>query len=345
MYEIAVLRGDYTGPEMMAAGLKVLQAASNGTDFAYRLHYYPFGGAAIDQAGQPLPKQTLQGCQNADAILLSAIGGPKWNTASASPEQGLLQLRQSLGLFANLRPTVVSPALASRSAVKPDRVSGTDFVIVRELTSGIYFGQPRKEGHQEAYDTSYYSYSQVERILRVGFEMAEQRRHHVTVVDKANVLATSRLWRKVTEEVNQDYPNVKVAYLYVDAAAMKIVTHPTDFDVIITANLFGDILSDEASVLPGSLGVIPSASFGASGPKLYEPIHGSAPDLVNQDRVNPISMINSIVWMLKQSFHRFDIADQIERAVEKTLQQKIMTADLGGTAKTSEVTKAIIANL
>lgn len=345
MYNIAVLKGDCSGPEMMAAGLRVLAAASKGTDFEYQLHPYPFGGAAIDQTGEPLPPQTLIGCQSADAILLSAIGGPQWHGPAKTPEQGLLEIRQKLGLFANLRPTKVTAQLAAHSAVKASRVAETDFVIVRELTSGIYFGKPRKEGEKAALDTSYYTYEQVERILQIGFQMAQQRHHHVTIVDKANVLATSRLWRRVVSNIQSSYSDVVVDYMYVDAAAMNIIEHPTQFDVIITANLFGDILSDEASVLPGSLGVIPSASLGLQGPNLYEPIHGSAPDLMGQDKVNPLSMINSIAWMLRQSFRRPDIADRIDQAIDTTLKQEIMTADLGGTATTSAMTAAIINNL
>lgn len=339
-HQIAVLAGDYSGPEMMKAGLAVLAAVSAGTDFKYQLHAYPFGGQGIDQGGDPLPAATLAGCRQADAILLSAIGGPRYDGATVTPEQGLLRLRQALGLFANLRPTQVTPALAPLSPVK--EVTDVDLVIVRELTAGIYFGQPRQEGDQQALDTATYTRAEVARILRVGFELALQRRHHVTIVDKANVLATSRLWRRVAAELAPQYPTVKVDYRYVDATAMQLINHPQAFDVIITANLFGDILSDEAAVLPGSLGVIPSASLGMVGPNLYEPIHGSAPDLVGQNKVNPLSMINSVAWMLRQSFGRADLAARIDQACQAVLAAGIYTADLGGTATTTEVTQAIV---
>lgn len=339
-HHIAVLAGDYSGPEMMKAGLAVLAAVSAGTDFKYRLHEYPFGGQGIDQGGDPLPAATLAGCRQADAILLSAIGGPRYDGATATPEQGLLRLRQALGLFANLRPTQVTPALAPLSPVK--EVADVDLVIVRELTAGIYFGRPRQEGDQQSLDTATYTRAEVARILRVGFELACQRRHHVTIVDKANVLATSRLWRRVAAELAPQYPTVKVDYRYVDATAMQLINHPQAFDVIITANLFGDILSDEAAVLPGSLGVIPSASLGLTGPNLYEPIHGSAPDLVGQNKVNPLSMINSVAWMLRQSFGRADLAARIDQACQAVLTAGIYTADLGGTATTTEVTQAIV---
>ncbi|MFT9273121.1 MAG: 3-isopropylmalate dehydrogenase [Liquorilactobacillus nagelii] len=343
--KIAVLRGDYIGPEIMKAGLAVLAAATKESDFSYQIIDYPFGGAAIDQTGTPLPETTIQGCQAADAILLSAIGGPKWDQAPKRPEAGLLEIRNKLGLFANIRPTKINPILAQRSPIKPEVIAGTDFVIVRELTSGIYFGQPRSQTANAALDTSTYTAEEIERIIRVGFQMSQHRKQHVTIVDKANVLATSKLWRQVAKKVSRDYPTVILDYCYVDAAAMKIISRPTFFDVIITANLFGDILSDEASVLTGSLGTIPSMSSGSTGPSLYEPIHGSAPDIAGKGIADPISMIQSIEMMLRESFQENQLADQIAQAVQKTIAAKVLPPDLGGTASTQVVTEQIIKNL
>ncbi|KRL01817.1 3-isopropylmalate dehydrogenase [Liquorilactobacillus capillatus] len=342
---IAILRGDYIGPEIMEAGLKVLDAASKDSSFQYETIDYPFGGAAIDQYSEPLPQQTIAGCKKADAILLSAIGGPKWDTAKKRPEKGLLEIRNALGLFSNIRPTKVDPNLSHFSPVKQEILNETDFVIVRELTSGIYFGTPREQNEEKALDTTTYTAQEVKRILKIGFEMSMHRRKHVTIVDKANVLATSKLWRQVTEEFKKSYPEVTVDYNYVDAAAMKIITQPTAFDVIITANLFGDILSDEASVLTGSLGTIPSMSAGTDGPNLYEPIHGSAPDIAGKGIADPISMIQSIEMMLRESFNETLLADKIAAAVQKTIEDKIITPDLGGTATTQEVTANIVKNL
>ncbi|WP_034991868.1 3-isopropylmalate dehydrogenase [Liquorilactobacillus vini] len=342
--KIAVLRGDYIGPEIMTAGLAVLAAACTGK-FAYQIQDLPFGGQAIDAVGDPLPAETIHSCQNADAVLLSAIGGPKWDQAKKRPEAGLLQIRNELQLFANIRPTRVDPILAQNSPVKEAVIQGTNFVIVRELTSGIYFGQPRKQTATAALDTSTYTKQEIERILRLGFKMSEHRQKHVTIIDKANVLATSKLWRQVTQQVQADFPTVKVDFSYVDAASMKLISQPTFFDVIITANLFGDILSDEASVLTGSLGTIPSMSAGNNGPNLYEPIHGSAPDIAGKGIADPLAMIQSIEMMLRESFHENQIADQIAVAVRQTIKAGIVTPDLGGHATTKEVTAKIIENL
>ncbi|MFT8557603.1 3-isopropylmalate dehydrogenase [Liquorilactobacillus hordei] len=343
--KIAVLQGDYIGPEIMNSGLEVLEAVSQETNFEYQIHKYPFGGEAIDCCGDPLPQSTIEGCKKSDAVLLSAIGGPKWDKAKIRPEAGLLAIRNELGLFANIRPTKVNLILARKSPVKPEVIQDTDFVIVRELTSGIYFGTPRKQEKYEAIDTSRYTVEEIERIMHIGFEMSMHRKKHVTIVDKANVLATSRLWRKVAQKMNNDYPEVVVDYCYVDAAAMKIITQPSFFDVVITANLFGDILSDEASVLTGSLGTIPSMSTGVTGPSLYEPIHGSAPDIAGRGIADPISMIQSIEMMLRESFGEYELADRITNAVEQAITKGIVTPDLGGTATTKEVTTQIIENL
>ncbi|PIO82497.1 3-isopropylmalate dehydrogenase [Loigolactobacillus backii] len=344
-YEIAILPGDYIGPEIMAAGLKVFAAAAKVTNFNYHTTTYPFGGAAIDQVGEPLPAATISGTKAADAILLAAIGWPKWDQAPKRPEQGLLAIRKALNLFANIRPTHVNPALVQRSPLKAEIAQGTDFVIVRELTSGIYFGEPRYQHAAEALDTMYYSRKEIQRILKAGFELAKQRRQHVTVVDKANVLATSKLWRAIANEMATDYPEIRLDFEYVDAAAMKIVQQPTNFDVIITENLFGDILSDEAATVTGSLGTIPSESRGDSGPSLYEPIHGSAPDIAGKGIADPLSMINSITMMLRNSFQETQTADLIDAAVTATLQEGILPPDLGGKATTQVMTKAIIQHI
>lgn len=343
--EIVILAGDGIGPEIMAAALAVLEAATPET---FEFIEKPFGGAGIEAAGVGLPEDTLAACQTADAILLGAIGGPAgspWEKASQTPEQGLLALRKELNLFANIRPIAVPDALLPLSPVKEAIVQGTDFVVVRELTSGIYFGEPRELGATEAYDTCRYTVKEITRIAKIAFDIAMTRKKHVTSVDKANVLATSKLWRQTVETVAQDYPEVTLTHQLVDSCAMRIVQQPTEFDVILTENLFGDILSDEASVLPGTLGVLPSASHSDSGVSLYEPIHGSAPDIAGQNIANPASMILSAVLMLRQSFDLPDLADQIESAVYHVMNEGIVTGDLGGKATTSEFTQAVIAAL
>lgn len=343
--KIVILAGDGIGPEIMAAALAVLEAAAPET---FEFIEKPFGGAGIEAAGVGLPEDTLAACQTADAILLGAIGGPAgspWEKASQTPEQGLLALRKELNLFANIRPIAVPDALLPLSPVKEAIVQGTEFVVVRELTSGIYFGEPRELGATEAYDTCRYTVQEITRIAKIAFDIAMTRKKHVTSVDKANVLATSKLWRQTVETVAQDYPEVTLTHQLVDSCAMRIVQQPTEFDVILTENLFGDILSDEASVLPGTLGVLPSASHSDSGVSLYEPIHGSAPDIAGQNIANPASMILSAVLMLRQSFDLPDLADQIESAVYHVMNEGIVTGDLGGKATTSEFTQAVIAAL
>lgn len=343
--KIVILAGDGIGPEIMAAALAVLEAAAPET---FEFIEKPFGGAGIEAAGVGLPEDTLAACQTADAILLGAIGGPAgspWEKASQTPEQGLLALRKELNLFANIRPIAVPDALLPLSPVKEAIVQGTDFVVVRELTSGIYFGEPRELGATEAYDTCRYTVKEITRIAKIAFDIAMTRKKHVTSVDKANVLATSKLWRQTVETVAQDYPEVTLTHQLVDSCAMRIVQQPTEFDVILTENLFGDILSDEASVLPGTLGVLPSASHSDSGVSLYEPIHGSAPDIAGQNIANPASMILSAVLMLRQSFDLPDLADQIESAVYHVMNEGIVTGDLGGKATTSEFTQTVIAAL
>ncbi|MGT2846400.1 3-isopropylmalate dehydrogenase [Streptococcus massiliensis] len=342
--KIVALAGDGIGPEIMAAGLQVLAAVAEKVAFDYQVEALPFGGAGIDACGHPLPEATLAAAQQADAILLAAIGAPQYDEAPVRPEVGLLALRRELGLFANIRPVKIFDALKHLSPLKAERIAGVDFVVVRELTGGIYFGQHLLENNA-ARDINDYSYREIERIVRQAFELARTRRKRVTSIDKQNVLATSKLWRRVAEEVAQDYPDVTLEHQLVDSAAMLMITNPAKFDVLVTENLFGDILSDEASVLSGTLGVMPSASHSGNGPSLYEPIHGSAPDIAGQGLANPVSMILSIAMMLRDSFAEYQAAESIERAVAATFAQGILTRDLGGTASTTEMTEAVISNL
>lgn len=343
--KIVVLAGDGIGPEIMASGVTVLKKAVEHANITFEFEEYPFGGAGIDATGEPLPQDTLVACQQADAILLGAIGGPKWEQAEQTPEQGLLALRKALHLFANIRPISVPNALLPLSPIKEHIVKGTDFVVVRELTSGIYFGEPRHLGEDEAFDTNRYQEVEIRRIIRKAFEIAQGRRKHVLSVDKANVLATSKLWRKIAEEVAQEFPDCTLEHQYVDSAAMRIVQNPTAFDVVVTENLFGDILSDEASVLPGTLGVLPSASHSESGVSLYEPIHGSAPDIAGQNIANPVSMILSASLMLRQSFDMNEEADRMEKACFEAMEEGILTKDLGGNTTTTAFTQAILEKL
>ena len=342
--KIVALAGDGIGPEIMEAGLEVLASISEKTGFDYEIDRRPFGGAGIDAAGHPLPDQTLKASREADAILLAAIGSPQYDDAPVRPEQGLLALRKELNLYANIRPVKIFESLKHLSPLKPERITGVDFVVVRELTGGIYFGDHILE-EKKARDINDYSYEEVERIIRKAFEIARSRRKILTSIDKQNVLATSKLWRKVAEEVAKDFPDVTLEHQLVDSAAMLMITNPSKFDVIVTENLFGDILSDESSVLSGTLGVMPSASHSEDGPSLYEPIHGSAPDIAGLGIANPISMILSVAMMLRESFGRFEDADRIEDVVEETLAAGILTRDTGGQASTREMTEAIIARL
>lgn len=340
--KIVVLKGDYIGPEIMTAGLTILDAVTRGTTFAYELIDVPFGGDGIDRAGDPLPQSTIDVAKQADAVLLSAIGGPKWDNALRRPEQGLLEIRSKLNLFANIRPTKIVSAQIDRSPLKPEYVKNTDFVIVRELTSGAYFGKPRKLEANQAIDTMYYSEKEVVRIMHQGFKMAQRRNKHVTIVDKSNVLATSKFWRKIATQIGKIYPDVLIDYYYIDAITMAILSKPATFDVVITPNLFGDILSDEAAQITGSIGQIPSMSVGESGPNLYEPIHGSAPDIAGQGIANPISMVNTVAMMLTESFDEKKIADKITAAVNYIIENHYVTPDMGGTMTTDEVTQKMV---
>jgi 3-isopropylmalate dehydrogenase len=336
---IVTLPGDGIGPEIMAASREVL-AALGDFELGERL----LGGASIDAHGTALTDEVLEACRAADAVLLAAVGGPKWDTtdpAAPRPEQGLLGLRKGLGLFANLRPVRPSPALLDASPLKRERIEGTDLLVVRELTGGIYFGDRGLDG-DTAHDTCVYSEGEVERIARVAFGLARRK---VTSVDKANVLETSRLWRKTVERVaaSEDIP---LEHVLVDNAAMQLVSRPADFDVILTENLFGDILSDEAAMLSGSLGMLPSASLGdGSGPGLFEPVHGSAPDIVGTGRANPLAMFGSVAMMLRHGLAMEDQASALESAIDSALGDGLRTPDLGGNATTEAATRAVLANL
>ena len=342
--KIVALAGDGIGPEIMEAGLEVLASIARKTDFDFEIVRQPFGGAGIDVTRHPLPEATLKAAREADAILLAAIGSPQYDNATVRPEQGLLALRKELNLYANIRPVKIFDSLKHLSPLKPERIAGVDFVVVRELTGGIYFGDHILED-RKARDINDYSYEEVERIIRKAFKIARSRRKILTSIDKQNVLATSKLWRRVAEEVAKDFPDVILEHQLVDSAAMLMITNPAKFDVIVTENLFGDILSDESSVLSGTLGVMPSASHSENGPSLYEPIHGSAPDIAGQGIADPISMILSVAMMLRDSFGRYEDAKRIEDAVEATLAAGILTRDLGGQASTKEMTEAIIERL
>ncbi|ARJ50230.1 3-isopropylmalate dehydrogenase [Staphylococcus lutrae] len=336
-FKIVALPGDGIGPEILSGTLSCLTELAQKFQFDYRVESYDIGGCAIDHYGQPLPDTTLKACQNADAILLGAIGGPQWQDPQCRPEQGLLKLRKSLNLYANIRPTRVTADMAHLSPLKPEIVQHTDLVIVRELTSGIYFGEPRFCHETDALDSLTYTKEEIARLAHVGFKLAQSRRKKVTSVDKENVLASSQLWRRTVNEVAQNYPDVEVEHLLVDACSMHLIKRPTDFDVIITENLFGDILSDEASMLPGSLGLSPSASFSDQGPKLYEPIHGSAPDIAGQNKANPFGMLLSLAMCLRESANQEEMAQVIERTVDALIAKGITTADLGGHYRTLDI--------
>jgi len=332
--KIAILPGDGIGPEIVAEALKVFERLRRD-GVAVETASAAIGGAGYDATGQPLPEATLKLAQSADAVLLGAVGGPKYDALARAlrPEQGLLAIRKALGLFANLRPALLYPELAAVSTLKAEVVSGLDVMIVRELTGDIYFGSPRgrrvnSAGATEGFDTMLYSEPEIRRIARVGFDIAATRGGKLCSVDKANVLDTSILWREVVSAMAADYPAVQLSHMYVDNAAMQLVRNPRQFDVIVTGNMFGDILSDEASMLAGSIGMLPSASLDASGKGLYEPIHGSAPDLAGHDKANPLATILSVAMMFRYTFGRADVADRIEAAVRKVLAGGLRTADL-----------------
>lgn len=333
--QILVLPGDGIGPEIMAEAVKVLNVANKKYALGFELVEDVIGGAAIDRHSVPLADETLDRARQADAVLLGAVGGPKWDTIERDirPERGLLKIRSQLGLFGNLRPAILYPQLASASTLKPEVVSGLDILIVRELTGGIYFGQPRgvetlPSGERKAFDTLPYSESEIRRIAKVGFDMARLRNKKLCSVDKANVLASSQLWREVVEAVAADYPDVELSHMYVDNAAMQLVRAPKQFDVIVTDNMFGDILSDQASMLTGSIGMLPSASLDLDGKGMYEPCHGSAPDIAGQGIANPLATILSVSMMLRYTFADAVAAEAIELAVSNVLDQGLRTGDI-----------------
>jgi len=332
--KIAVLPGDGIGPEIVAQAVKVLEAL-RGEGLKIETEHAPIGGAGYDAAQDPLPEATLKLAQSSDAVLLGAVGGYQYDNLlrPMRPEQGLLRIRKGLGLFANLRPALVYPELANASSLKPEYVAGLDIMILRELTGDIYFGQPRgirnlENGERQGFDTMLYSESEIRRIAHVGFQIAMKRNKKICSVDKANVLDTSMLWREIVTAVGKDYPAVELSHMYVDNAAMQLVRAPKQFDVIVTGNIFGDILSDEASMLTGSIGMLPSASLDANNKGLYEPCHGSAPDIAGKNIANPLATILSVAMMMRYTFAREDIAQRIEAAVRKTLQSGLRTGDI-----------------
>jgi 3-isopropylmalate dehydrogenase len=337
---IVTLPGDGIGPEILVPALEVLRALG---DFEFEEHV--FGGASIDAHGTPLTDETLAACRGADAVLLAAIGGPRWDTtdpAAPRPEQGLLGLRKGLGLYANLRPVRPLPALYDASPLRRELIEGTDFLVVRELTGGIYFGARGRED-DSAYDTCTYTVAEIERIARTGFGAARSR---VTSVDKANILETSRLWRETVHRLHdEEFPNVELEHLLVDNAAMQLIAAPRHFDVILTENMFGDILSDEAAMLTGSIGMLPSASLGGEGPGVFEPVHGSAPDIAGRGIANPLAMFLSAALMLRHGFGMQNEAAALESAVDQALDGGLRTADLGGGASTTEATRAVLAHI
>lgn len=340
-YRIAILPGDGIGQEVTVEAEKVLRAV--GQHFGHQFVTEPglIGGAAMKRTGDPLPGATLVLCKASDAVLFGAVGDPKYNDPQAQvrPEQAILELRKRLGLFANLRPVWVHPALADASPLRPELVSGVDLIVVRELTGGLYFGQPRVEGTERAVDTMVYTRAEVERIARVAFQIARERRRKVTSVDKANVLACSRLWRRTVEAIAQDYPDVSLEHLLVDAATMHLIKRPGDYDVILTANQFGDILSDETSVLAGSIGMLPSASLGEGRFGLYEPVHGSAPDIAGQGIANPLAAILSVAMLLRHSLEMESEAAAVENAVAAVLNAGHRTPDIAASETTAVTTR------
>lgn len=338
-----VLKGDGIGPEIMNSALKILEEASKKTGFEYEYQEIEFGGESIDKYGIPFNEKLKKEINNNKAILLAAIGGPKWANNKITPENGLLELRKELDAFANIRPVKVNKNLAKLSPLKEEIVKDVDLVIIRELTGGAYFGKPKNRTKDLAFDTMIYSKEEIERIVRYAFEIARKRRKKLTSVDKANVLESSKLWREIVNNIALEYTDVEVNHMYVDAAAMALITYPSSFDTIVTENLFGDILSDEASVLSGSLGMLYSSSFGSKIP-LYEPAHGSAPDIANQNIANPIAMILSMTQMLKLTFNQDNLAEMIEKAVDKTIENNYLTKDLNkdNYVTTEEFTNKVI---
>jgi len=329
-YKIGVIKGDGIGPEIIDEAIKVLDAVSVTQGFNLKYEEMLLGGAAIDETGVPLPDETIQGVKKCDAILFGAIGGPKWDNLERHlrPESGLLGLRKEMGTFANLRPAMVYDELVNASSLKPEVIQGVDIMVVRELTGGIYFGQPRELNEDKAFNTMVYTREEVKRIAIVAFDIAMKREKRICSVDKANVLEVSQFWREIVEEVAKDYPEVELTHMYVDNAAMQLIRDPKQFDVILTGNIFGDILSDAASMLSGSIGLLPSASTG-KGVGLFEPIHGSAPDIAGQGIANPLATISSASMLLRYALGENEAADKIDEAIKKALSEGYRTGDLG----------------
>jgi 3-isopropylmalate dehydrogenase len=348
---IVVLPGDGIGPEVTAEAVRVLALVAKEAGHAFAFAEHLMGGCSIDAHGTALTDEVLAACKASSAVLLGAVGGPKWDdpTAKVRPEQGLLGLRKGLGVFANLRPVRVLEELVDASPLKPDRLRGVDILVIRELTGGLYFGQPkgrdRKDGHERAVDTLEYQDFEVRRVVELAFRLAKARRAKVTSVDKANVLESSRLWRQIATAIGKDHPDVALDHMLVDTAAMRLVTSPATLDVVVTENMFGDILTDEASVLAGSMGMLPSASIGEGGPGLYEPIHGSAPDIAGKGIANPIGTILSAAMMLRHSLDLPAEATRIEKAVDLAIADGCRTRDLGGALSTREMADAIVERL
>lgn len=351
--KVVVLAGDGIGPEVTAEAVKVLECLNQHQGLNIVMEEAAVGGAGYDEAGHPLPEATLNLAKDADAVLLGAVGGPKWETLDRPlrPEQGLLGLRSALNLFANLRPAILYPQLADASTLKPEVVAGLDIMIVRELTGGIYFGQPRgvrvlEDGQKQGYNTLVYREEEIVRIAKVAFEAARKRNKRVCSVDKANVLECTALWRDVVTEIGASYPDVELTHMYVDNASMQLVRWPKQFDVVVTTNMFGDILSDCAAMLTGSIGMLPSASLNSEGRGMYEPIHGSAPDIAGKGIANPLATILSVAMMLRYSLKRGDLANALEQAVARVLDQGLRTPDLHteGTQKvgTAEMGDAVV---
>ena len=334
-YDITLLPGDGIGPEIMAVAVQVLKTVADQFDFALTFQEALIGGAAIDATGQPLPPETLAQAKQSDAVLLAAIGGYAWDNLPRQqrPETGLLAIREGLGLFANLRPATIFPQLIDASSLKREVVEGVDIMVVRELTGGIYFGKPKgifetESGEKRGVNTMAYTVSEIDRIAKVAFETAQKRSGKLCSVDKANVLDVSQLWLDRVTAIAADYPDVELSHLYVDNAAMQLVRAPKQFDTIVTGNLFGDILSDAAAMLTGSIGMLPSASLGSDGPGLFEPVHGSAPDIAGQDKANPLAQVLSVAMMLRYGLHQPAAADRLEQAVNQVLEQGYRTGDI-----------------
>jgi 3-isopropylmalate dehydrogenase len=351
--KLLILPGDGIGPEIMAEAVKVLQFLNDQESLGLELEHGLLGGSAIDATGGPLPEATLKLAKEADSILLGAVGGPKWEPLPIAirPEKGLLGIRSALELFANLRPAILYPQLASASSLKPELVAGLDILIVRELVGGMYFGKPRgirtlENGEREGFNTLTYKESEIERIGRIGFEMARKRNKKLCSVDKANVLEATELWREIMTKLNKEYPDVQLSHMYVDNAAMQLIRAPKQFDVMVTENMFGDILSDAAAMLTGSIGMLPSASLDKTGKGMYEPCHGSAPDIAGKGIANPLATILSAAMMLRYSLNQGRVADRIEQAVSAVLDQGFRTGDIytDGTQKvgTAQMGEAVL---